>query len=341
MSFARKSLRPSKLQLTIRRHPFAFFGLPFVATVIAGSFALSSLTQTRYDLRDEKVFSVSREEELGMKKGRRKFDVREEYMVRPTLTTLIGLIYRMTDTPLRLAEATGIGRDRRRRRLGEQARRPPPRSGRVGRAARREEVSRPRRSRASVMRGGQASLGSGLLLVGSEDSIRVASAGVGLPTASPLRPQPTTRTDAQEDTVLTAQRYPATSRGARSLERRRVWPRRRDTSRERTAPGRRTRGSVRTGSLSNASTGSCGPRLFALFKSPRADLRHALTRLTRSFNASTLATLRHQLSERAEPLLRRRDFFFSFSDVQFQSQSAECPRRAIRQVLACEGSMSR
>ena len=83
MSFNRKSLRTSQLQLTIRRNPFVFFGLPFIATLVAGSFALSSLTQTRYDLRDEKVFAVSREEELGMKKGRRKFDVREEYMVGP------------------------------------------------------------------------------------------------------------------------------------------------------------------------------------------------------------------------------------------------------------------
>ena len=46
------------------------------------SWALSSFTQTRYDLRDEKVHAMTKEEELGMKKGRRKFDVREEYFVR-------------------------------------------------------------------------------------------------------------------------------------------------------------------------------------------------------------------------------------------------------------------
>lgn len=57
------------------------FGLPFLATVVLASWGLARLTQTRYDLRDEKVFAVSREEELGMKKGRRKFDVREEYFV--------------------------------------------------------------------------------------------------------------------------------------------------------------------------------------------------------------------------------------------------------------------
>lgn len=51
--------------------------------MVAASWALSSFTQTRYDLRDEKVHAVSKEEELGMKKGRRKFDVREEYYVSP------------------------------------------------------------------------------------------------------------------------------------------------------------------------------------------------------------------------------------------------------------------
>lgn len=50
--------------------------------MVVASFGLSKLTQTRYDLRDEKVHAVTREEELGMKTGRRKFDVREEYFVR-------------------------------------------------------------------------------------------------------------------------------------------------------------------------------------------------------------------------------------------------------------------
>jgi len=32
-------------------------------------------------LRDQRVTAVTKEEELGMKKGRRKWDVREEYYV--------------------------------------------------------------------------------------------------------------------------------------------------------------------------------------------------------------------------------------------------------------------
>lgn len=58
------------------------FGLPFLATVVLSSFALSHFTQTRYDYRDHKVQTVSKEEELGMRKDRRKIDVREEYYVR-------------------------------------------------------------------------------------------------------------------------------------------------------------------------------------------------------------------------------------------------------------------
>lgn len=85
LSLRRTALTPSRssaLATSFRKHPFAFFGLPFLATMVIASFGLSKLTQTRYDLRDEKVHAVSREEELGMKKGRRKFDVREEYFVR-------------------------------------------------------------------------------------------------------------------------------------------------------------------------------------------------------------------------------------------------------------------
>ena len=42
---------------------------------------MSGFTQTRYDLRDQRVTAVTKEQELGMKKGRRKWDVREEYYV--------------------------------------------------------------------------------------------------------------------------------------------------------------------------------------------------------------------------------------------------------------------
>ena len=77
--------RSSSFTVSLRRQPFLFFGLPFLATVTCASFALSHFTQTRYDYRDHKVQSVSKEEELGMRKDRRKIDVREEYYVRLSL----------------------------------------------------------------------------------------------------------------------------------------------------------------------------------------------------------------------------------------------------------------
>lgn len=64
---------------SIRRKPFLLFGLPFTFTILSAAYGLSYLTQTRYEYNATKVQSVSKEEELGMKKGRRRIDLREEY----------------------------------------------------------------------------------------------------------------------------------------------------------------------------------------------------------------------------------------------------------------------
>ncbi|CAE6407007.1 unnamed protein product [Rhizoctonia solani] len=66
---------------TLKRHP-SYFGLPFVLLMVGGSFALSSFTQTRYDLHEKRVSQISKEEELHMSKNRRHVDIREEYFVR-------------------------------------------------------------------------------------------------------------------------------------------------------------------------------------------------------------------------------------------------------------------
>lgn len=70
-----------RLTPQVRRRPVLFFGLPFVLTIVAGSYGLSALTQTRYDYNATKVQSMSKEEELGMRKDRRRIDIREEYFV--------------------------------------------------------------------------------------------------------------------------------------------------------------------------------------------------------------------------------------------------------------------
>lgn len=77
-ALSRKSLNSSKLA-TIRKQPFILFGLPFISALVIGSFALSSLTNTRYELRDTQMHTVSKEEGMKMKADRKKVDLREEY----------------------------------------------------------------------------------------------------------------------------------------------------------------------------------------------------------------------------------------------------------------------
>jgi len=78
-AFSRMPLQQSTLASAARKRPFLFFGLPFMIILVSGSFALSGITQTRYDLRNSKVQSISKEEELRMNKNRKRVDIREEY----------------------------------------------------------------------------------------------------------------------------------------------------------------------------------------------------------------------------------------------------------------------
>jgi hypothetical protein len=71
----------SKINILIRKHPFLLFGLPFLATMVGGSFLLATFTRARYDLHDSKNYQISKEDELHMRKDRRKIDIREEYFV--------------------------------------------------------------------------------------------------------------------------------------------------------------------------------------------------------------------------------------------------------------------
>nr|P0CM84.1 RecName: Full=Cytochrome c oxidase assembly protein COX16, mitochondrial; Flags: Precursor [Cryptococcus neoformans var. neoformans JEC21]P0CM85.1 RecName: Full=Cytochrome c oxidase assembly protein COX16, mitochondrial; Flags: Precursor [Cryptococcus neoformans var. neoformans B-3501A] len=80
--FATRPLNSTKshpIFAQIRRHPFILFGIPFIGIIVGSSFALQAFTQTRYDYQETKVKSVGKEEELGMKSGRRKIDLKEEY----------------------------------------------------------------------------------------------------------------------------------------------------------------------------------------------------------------------------------------------------------------------
>ncbi|ORY26310.1 cytochrome c oxidase assembly protein COX16-domain-containing protein [Naematelia encephala] len=79
MAFQSRPLNPSPIVTQIRRRPFLFFGLPFLTLTVLSSFALTAFTRTRYDLHASKHSQMTQEEELGMKKGRKRLDLREEY----------------------------------------------------------------------------------------------------------------------------------------------------------------------------------------------------------------------------------------------------------------------
>lgn len=80
-SAATSSAFGSRYRAAMAKHPFLLFGLPFMAVIIAGSFVLTPVTAVRYEKHDRRVRQLTREEELGLGKNRRVFDIREEYFV--------------------------------------------------------------------------------------------------------------------------------------------------------------------------------------------------------------------------------------------------------------------
>lgn len=77
---------PAKYRAALAKHPFALFGLPFIATMVLGSFFLTPATALRYERHDRKVRQLTKEEELGIGKDKRKIDLREEYYVGAVLS---------------------------------------------------------------------------------------------------------------------------------------------------------------------------------------------------------------------------------------------------------------
>jgi len=70
---------PARYRAALSRHPFMLFGLPFIATMVLGSFFLTPATALRYERHDRKVRQLTKDEELGIGKEKRKIDLREEY----------------------------------------------------------------------------------------------------------------------------------------------------------------------------------------------------------------------------------------------------------------------
>lgn len=76
---------PNSLAARYRRalvkHPFLLFGLPFLTTIVAGSFFLTPATALRYERYDRKNQQISQEEAIGLGQNRRKVNMRDEYYV--------------------------------------------------------------------------------------------------------------------------------------------------------------------------------------------------------------------------------------------------------------------
>ena len=72
----------ARYRAALNKHPFLLFGLPFIATIVAGSFFLTPVTAIRYEKHDRTVTQLSKDDELGLGRERKKVDIREEYFVR-------------------------------------------------------------------------------------------------------------------------------------------------------------------------------------------------------------------------------------------------------------------
>jgi cytochrome c oxidase assembly protein subunit 16 len=72
----------ARYRAALAKHPFVLFGLPFLATMLLGSFFLTPATALRFERHDRKTRQMTKEEEMGFQaREKRKFDMREEYYV--------------------------------------------------------------------------------------------------------------------------------------------------------------------------------------------------------------------------------------------------------------------
>ncbi|KAI1766792.1 cytochrome c oxidase assembly protein COX16-domain-containing protein [Hypoxylon sp. FL1150] len=69
----------ARYRAMMARHPFLMFGLPFMSIIVAGSFVLTPATAVRYEKHDRRVRQMTREEELGVGKGGRRVNIKDEY----------------------------------------------------------------------------------------------------------------------------------------------------------------------------------------------------------------------------------------------------------------------
>jgi len=90
-SASRSNALGERYRAFLRRQPFLLFGLPFMLTMLAGSFFLTPATAVRYERYDRKVHMLDKDQALGLGRvrgaaqdrgkgrGGGKGDIREEY----------------------------------------------------------------------------------------------------------------------------------------------------------------------------------------------------------------------------------------------------------------------
>jgi len=61
------------------KHPFLLFGLPFMSTIVLGSFMLTPATALRYERYDRKNQQITQEQAMGLRGERRKVNMKDEY----------------------------------------------------------------------------------------------------------------------------------------------------------------------------------------------------------------------------------------------------------------------
>ena len=104
MQFSSKSFRATlpnsiaaRYRKALQKHPFALFGLPFLATIVAGSFMLTPATALRYERYDRKNQQITQEEAMGLGQNRRKVNMKDEYYVSgPLCRWIIGGVIVLT-----------------------------------------------------------------------------------------------------------------------------------------------------------------------------------------------------------------------------------------------------
>ncbi|KAH6857291.1 Cytochrome oxidase assembly [Alternaria novae-zelandiae] len=69
----------AKYRKSLQKHPFLLFGLPFLSTILLGSFMLTPATALRYERYDRKNQQITHEQAMGLRGERRKVNMKDEY----------------------------------------------------------------------------------------------------------------------------------------------------------------------------------------------------------------------------------------------------------------------